>query len=453
MVLSEPEFNDDATPLNHHDFVPSFGDPTPIRPCLRCPNAVTAITEQTLITNRHSNPPIPSNFHSIPCAAPLIRIISHTLSPPPPKPHIRRRLHCLLTPAPSALPHFETPRRDVAVAGFPFSRRHMLLTVALIPPSFRVCIRRGRASFHSPVDQLKSSPLLPPCFLSFHRRLASAVAELQLVLHRLLPLLRLSQPSSANFSTPLLVPASVIASVLHPPSLALSRLLLPEKSRDNFDPFVSRVPSRKKRMEGAKRLQGNSLSVFSEGIGFVLLRWSALRDAVENEWGGPDSRIKADNLATDIFSWFTQSREPLYIDDLEDKLYDGMISLNVVVEDGSIEEVAENLMVMHEECLEGNFATIEHYRQAILNQASHSRAAPQIVNNDDDDEEDDDVQGSQNVESSARQAATSSNMDVDIPKSDSNMNSGNMPVDDGHAGEAEDGWVVVSKKKNKPRKN
>ncbi|XP_057725841.1 uncharacterized protein LOC130941380 isoform X2 [Arachis stenosperma] len=207
-------------------------------------------------------------------------------------------------------------------------------------------------------------------------------------------------------------------------------------------------------MEGAKRLQGNSLSLFSEGIGFVLLRWSALRDAVENQWGGPDSRLKADNLATDILSWFTQSREPLYIDDLEDKLYDGMISLNVVVEDGSTEEVAENLMVMHEECLEGNFVTIERYRQAIVNQAAHPRAVPQIVN--DEDEEDDDVQSGQNGESSARQA-TSSNMDVDIPKSESNMSSSNMRIDDEplkkDAGEAEDGWVVVSKKKNKVRKN
>ncbi|KAL1341485.1 hypothetical protein AAHE18_09G090100 [Arachis hypogaea] len=101
-------------------------------------------------------------------------------------------------------------------------------------------------------------------------------------------------------------------------------------------------------MEAAKRLQGNSLSLFSEGIGFVLLHWSALRDAVENQWGGPDSRLKANNLATDILSWFTQSREPLYIDDLERKLCNGMISLSVVDEDGSI-EVAENLMVMHEE--------------------------------------------------------------------------------------------------------
>ncbi|KAL4287113.1 hypothetical protein AHAS_Ahas19G0153700 [Arachis hypogaea] len=115
------------------------------------------------------------------------------------------------------------------------------------------------------------------------------------------------------------------------PSLSCSWLLSLEKSRYGFDPFVCRVPSRKKRrrMEGAKRLQGNSLSLFSEGIGFVLLRWSTLRDAVENQWGGPDSRLKADNLATDILSWFTQSREPLDIDDLEVKLDDGMFSLNV----------------------------------------------------------------------------------------------------------------------------
>ncbi|MED6173785.1 hypothetical protein PIB30_062881 [Stylosanthes scabra] len=45
----------------------------------------------------------------------------------------RRRLHCLLTPAPSASPRFETPRCGVSAVGFPFSRRRVLLTVALIP--------------------------------------------------------------------------------------------------------------------------------------------------------------------------------------------------------------------------------------------------------------------------------------------------------------------------------
>ena len=50
----------------------------------------------------------------------------------------------------------------------------------------------------------------------------------------------------------------------------------------------------------------------------------------------------------------------------------------------------------------------------------------------------------------------SSNKDVDIPKFESDMNSVNVPVNvtlSKAAAEAEDGWSVVSKKKNKGRKN
>ncbi|XLR43917.1 hypothetical protein HN51_027991, partial [Arachis hypogaea] len=168
----------------------------------------------------------------------------------------------------------------------------------------------------------------------------------------------------------------------------------------------------------------------------------------------PLSSFAALFTTTLFLSWSRQFADflpCLDIDDLKDKLDDGMFLLNVGVDYGSIKEVAEILMDMHEECLEGNFVTIERYRQAIVNQAAHPRAVPQIVNDkdDDEDEEDDDVQGGQNGESSARQAT--SNMDVDIPKSESNMSSGNMRIDDEplkkDAGEAEDGWVVVSKKK------
>jgi pre-rRNA-processing protein TSR2 len=51
-----------------------------------------------------------------------------------------------------------------------------------------------------------------------------------------------------------------------------------------------------------------TMEVFQEGIGLVLSRWSVLRTAVENEWGGWNSLIKAQQFAADIFSWFTQSR-------------------------------------------------------------------------------------------------------------------------------------------------
>jgi pre-rRNA-processing protein TSR2 len=48
--------------------------------------------------------------------------------------------------------------------------------------------------------------------------------------------------------------------------------------------------------------------VFQEGIALVLSRWSSLRTAVENEWGGQYSNVKAQQFADDIFSWFTQSK-------------------------------------------------------------------------------------------------------------------------------------------------
>ena len=61
-------------------------------------------------------------------------------------------------------------------------------------------------------------------------------------------------------------------------------------------------------MDGSRRLLGQSVGVFNEGICLVLSRWSALRSAVENEWGGRESRLKADQLAGDILTWFTQSK-------------------------------------------------------------------------------------------------------------------------------------------------
>ncbi|CAJ1940251.1 unnamed protein product [Sphenostylis stenocarpa] len=198
-------------------------------------------------------------------------------------------------------------------------------------------------------------------------------------------------------------------------------------------------------MEGSRRLQGQSIGVFNEGIGLLLCRWSALRTAVENEWGGRESRVKADQLASDILSWFTQSKEPLYIDDLEDILDQGMLSLNVEVEDGSVEEVAEKLLIMHEEFLDGNFSSFENLRKANLEQTARPHVA-QIVNDDEDDtDEDGDNDETMIVDDN------SSNMNQEIPVPDSYNNSVNGPLPK-VSDEADDGWVVVSNRRNKDKK-
>ncbi|KAF5189260.1 hypothetical protein FRX31_021153, partial [Thalictrum thalictroides] len=88
-----------------------------------------------------------------------------------------------------------------------------------------------------------------------------------------------------------------------------------------------------------QRLKPGNIPLLSEGISLILSRWTALQMAVQNEWGGPLSRRKSELLAYDILSFFTESKGPLYIDDLENLLFANTSeSLNLLVEDGSIEE-------------------------------------------------------------------------------------------------------------------
>ncbi|RZB99194.1 hypothetical protein D0Y65_021892, partial [Glycine soja] len=116
---------------------------------------------------------------------------------------------------------------------------------------------------------------------------------------------------------------------------------------------------------------------------------------------------------------------PLYIDDLEDILDQGMLSLNVEVEDGSTEEVAENLRK----------ANLEAARPHV----------PQIVN-DDEDDTDEDVDNDENMIVDDN----SSNMNPETSTSVANTNSVNRTDNEplpNVSGEADDEWVVVSNRK------
>ncbi|KAJ4721571.1 putative Pre-rRNA-processing protein TSR2 [Melia azedarach] len=177
--------------------------------------------------------------------------------------------------------------------------------------------------------------------------------------------------------------------------------------------------------------------IFREGIALTLAQWSALQMAIENEWGGRGSRAIAEQLVSDIFSWFTQSKEMLYIDDLENILDEAMLSLNTMTEDGSVEEVAEKLMIMHEECLEGNYQSIVKLRETHPPAVARSHVRQTMNNDEDDDSSDDDENDA-------------SNMMVDTSGSNSNSNPANIQTR-GAAATAEDGWTVVSSKQKGKR--
>jgi hypothetical protein len=60
------------------------------------------------------------------------------------------------------------------------------------------------------------------------------------------------------------------------------------------------------------RLTNEAIAVLGEGIRLCFLRWTALQLAVENEWGGHTSKLKAQQLQSDVLSWFTRSKGKIH---------------------------------------------------------------------------------------------------------------------------------------------
>ncbi|KAJ0816310.1 putative pre-rRNA-processing protein TSR2 [Helianthus annuus] len=184
------------------------------------------------------------------------------------------------------------------------------------------------------------------------------------------------------------------------------------------------------------QLTAEAVNQLREGIDLLLGRWSALQMAIQNEWGGRDTRQKAQQLAVDVYHWLIRPAEALYVDELEDLLDDFMLSLNTEIDDGSIDEVADNLMIMHEECLEGNFASIERLRQSIP--AANHRM--QVVNGGDDDDSD--------TASSSGDESMEMSDELDPSSNISGMTISEPPRAQAPIVDA-DGWTVVSSRRNK----
>ncbi|KAJ4968149.1 hypothetical protein NE237_014850 [Protea cynaroides] len=155
------------------------------------------------------------------------------------------------------------------------------------------------------------------------------------------------------------------------------------------------------------QLSPEALSVFAEGISLLLSRWASLQLAVQNEWGG---------------------RSPLYFYDLKNILDDTMVlSFNAEFEDGS---VAELLVIMHEDCLQGNYESVEKLRKS-----SSGAAAVSQSRRSSDDESSDMVMD----ELKPRLNPKPEPISVDVQRPRETM-------------EAEDGWTVVGPK-NKGKRN
>ncbi|XP_066324483.1 pre-rRNA-processing protein TSR2-like [Miscanthus floridulus] len=169
-------------------------------------------------------------------------------------------------------------------------------------------------------------------------------------------------------------------------------------------------------------------AALGEAIRLVFGRWTALQMAVENQWGGRDSRAKADQFGESVLFWFCRTKGPRYFEDLVDMMY-GKISesFNADFEDNSVEEVAEQLLIIHEECLQNNYSSIEKLRNSHVQGNAVSQSRQIVADDDDDSDSSDDGDDTSMMDD---QEAAPEDMVVDRPRPP-------RPTPDA------DGWTVV----------
>jgi len=94
------------------------------------------------------------------------------------------------------------------------------------------------------------------------------------------------------------------------------------------------------------------LILFARGVIAILSAWPVLRLAVDQNWGGPESAAKRTYLASEIVDAF-ESRQ-LDQDDVEDLILQSLAEeFELVVEDGSSEKVASDVVKLWGEVSEG----------------------------------------------------------------------------------------------------
>ncbi|PPR04333.1 hypothetical protein CVT24_013370 [Panaeolus cyanescens] len=133
-----------------------------------------------------------------------------------------------------------------------------------------------------------------------------------------------------------------------------------------------------------------TLVQFARGVIARLTIWSTLRIAVQEGWGGSNGIEKRTFLASEIVDSFEQQTpvpDDIYI---EEMLLQVMADeFETIVEDGSAESVAKDIVKLWEETKAGNTALVTKFEDlAEKTKGKKANAQEQVASDDEDDEDD-----------------------------------------------------------------
>lgn len=94
--------------------------------------------------------------------------------------------------------------------------------------------------------------------------------------------------------------------------------------------------------------------IFIEGLDLIFSRWTALKLAIDNGWGGPNTLQKSIQLKSTIISSFDKKGSKVEQEDIEDLIIDFMNNeLCIILEDSSEIQIAQQILSLYKEAISG----------------------------------------------------------------------------------------------------
>ncbi|KAG0379391.1 hypothetical protein BGX24_000654, partial [Mortierella sp. AD032] len=132
---------------------------------------------------------------------------------------------------------------------------------------------------------------------------------------------------------------------------------------------------------------------FREGVQYLFHSWTALKLAVDGEWGGHDSLDKRDWFVDTIVDYFSENGKNVDTFDLEDIMLQILNDeFSIMLEDKSEQHIAKVLEQLFLDCTHGRYDLVQTLKQDSqkISGAFKSSKAQKAEGDDDDDSSDDD---------------------------------------------------------------
>ncbi|KAG0344374.1 hypothetical protein BG004_004533 [Podila humilis] len=155
---------------------------------------------------------------------------------------------------------------------------------------------------------------------------------------------------------------------------------------------------------------------FKEGVEYLFHSWTALKLAVDGEWGGHDSAAKRDWFVDTIVDYFSEKGKKVDTFDLEDILIQIMNDeFSILLEDQSEQHIAKVLEQLYLECTHGRYDLVNTLKQDSqkISGALKGTKSQKMKNNENGDDDDD----SSDDDDEDEEEGDDHDMDVDMAES------------------------------------